>query len=209
MTKHKTWPNTHIDDIARLLSDDSACPHRAWFGSRDGRPRRAVERGRSHAGGDGSHSPAVDETADRLEKRGDDVFPKFRNGFEATGSVSGTRIAGGPDIIARDADGNVTVYVAGTGEPEEVDDVRVRLCMYLLARSNQGRWRGSRMDGCLLYGDGSERRIGADEIDDGFKGMVARVMRQIASDEPAPYLPSVLECGRCELTDDECGERIG
>ena len=65
------------------------------------------------------------------------------------------------------------------------------------------------MDGCVLYGDGTERRIGVDEIDDRFRRMVADVMRQIASDEPAPYVPSVPECGRCELTGDECGERIG
>ena len=88
-------------------------------------------------------------------------------------------------------------------------EARANFSMFLMPRSNQGRWRGSRMDGCVLYGDATERRIGADEIDDEFKGIVSRVMRQIASDEPAPYLPSVRECGRCDMTDDECGERIG
>ena len=35
-----------------------------------------------------SISTVVHVTADRLKQRGDDVFPQFRNGFEATGSVS-------------------------------------------------------------------------------------------------------------------------
>ncbi len=165
MIGHKTWPSTHVTDIAGLLSNDSACPHSVWFRSRYGSPQRAVEQGRDPAGVQNGHSPVIQEIADRLEQRGDDVFPQFRNGFEATGSLSGTRIAVRPEIVARHVDGSVTVYVAGAGEPEVVDDVRVKLCMYLLPRSNQGRSRGGRMDGCVLYGDGTDRRIGADEID--------------------------------------------
>ena len=156
-----------------------------------------------------SISTEVHETADRLEQRGDDVFPKFRNGFKVTSSVSGARIAGRPEIVAYHVDGSVTVDVSRSGEPEAADDVRDRLCMYLLPRSNQGRWRGSKMDGCVLYGDGTDRRIGADEIDDGFREMFADVMRQVVADESAPYVPSLRECGRCELTGDECGERLG
>ena len=206
MTGDRITPSTHVDDIARLLTDEGSCPHSVWSGSRYGSPGRAVVRVRDPSDG---HSSVARETAGRLEKSGDDVFLEFRNGFEATGSVSGARIVGRPDIIARHADGRVTVYDVRKGEPEAGDEVRVKLCMYLLPRSNQGRWRGSGMDGCVLYADGTERRIGADDIDDRFKGMVADVMRQIGSDRPARYAPSVRECGRCVLTGDECSERIG
>ena len=122
MIEHKTWPSTNVSDIARLLSDDSACPHRVWFSSRYGTHRRAVGHKRGPADENSGHTLVVDETADRLEQRGDDVFPQFRNGFEATGSVSGTRIAGRPEIVVRHADGGVAVYVARTGEPEAVDE---------------------------------------------------------------------------------------
>ena len=66
-------PNTHVDDIARLLSDDSACPHRVWFRSRYGSPWRAVEHGRGPAGENTGHTLVVHETAARLEQRGGDV----------------------------------------------------------------------------------------------------------------------------------------
>ena len=33
-------------------------------------------------------------------------------------------------------------------------------------------------------------------------------MRQIVSDQPARYVPSAQECGRCVLTGEECSERI-
>ena len=106
MTGDGITPSTHVDDIARLLSDEGSCPHSVWSGSRCSGPGRAVVR----------------ETAGRLEKRGDDVFPAFRKGFEATGTVSGARIAGRPDIIARHADGSVTVNDVRTGEPEAMDE---------------------------------------------------------------------------------------
>ena len=151
----------------------------------------------------------IQGAADRLEQRGDDVFPQFRNGFETTGSLSRTRIAVRPEIVANHVDGSVTVDVSWSGEPEAVDEVRVKLCMFLMPRSKQGRSRGGWMDGCVLYGDGRERGVGTDEIDDGFREMVADVMRQVVADEPAPYVPSLRECGRCELTGDECGECLG
>ena len=31
---HKTWPSTQVEEIARLLCDDGACPHSVWFRSR-------------------------------------------------------------------------------------------------------------------------------------------------------------------------------
>ena len=62
------------------------------------------------------------------------------------------------------------------------------------------------MDGCVLNADGTERRVGVEAIHDGFRGMVADVMRQTASDEPVRHAPSVRECGRWALTGDDCSE---
>ena len=100
------------------------------------------------------------------------------------------------------------MYDVREGEPNEADELQVRLYMYLLPRSNHGLWRGARPDGCVLYEDGTERRIAADEIDDEFRERVAGVMRQIVSDEPARHVPSTGECGRCVLTSDDCSERL-
>ena len=85
---------------------------------------------------------------------------------------------------------------------------RVKLTMYLLPRSNHGRWRRSVPSGCVLRPDGTEHRIDADEIDGEFAERVAGVMRQLASPEPAVRVPGASECGRCVLTSSECAERI-
>ena len=100
------------------------------------------------------------------------------------------------------------MYDVRDGERADADDLRVRLYMYLLPRSNQGRWRGSRPGGCIVYPDGTQRRIETDEIDEEFATRVAGVMRQVASDEPAGHMPSADECGRCPLTSEHCSERI-
>ena len=87
--------------------------------------------------------------------------------------------------------------------------MRVMVTMYLLPRPNHGRWRGNTLEGCVLYADGTEKRVGADEIDAGFRKRAAAVMRQITSDAPTKYVSSAGECGRWMLTDDDCSERIG
>ena len=110
----------------------------------------------------------LSETASRLEEQGQDVYPSLRNAFESRGSRSGARVTGRPDLITRSSDGTVTVYDVRDGESTEGDDLQVRLYMYLLPRSNNGRWLGSRPDGCVLHPDGSEKRIEADEVDGKF-----------------------------------------
>ena len=135
-----------------------------------------------------------------------EVYPSLRNGFEAVGSRSGARLKGRPDIITRNQDGEVTVYDVRDREPTAEDILRVKLTMYLLPRSNHGRWRRSAPSGRVLRPDGTEHRIDAGEIDGEFIERVAAVMRQLVSPEPAVRVPGASECGRCVLTSSECAE---
>ena len=208
MTTEKKIPTTRVSEVARLMAIEGACPHSVWFLSRHTKSRRVMEDGPGPMVTNPGRTSLVRSTAASLEELGNDVFPALRNAFQATGSRSGARIAGRPDIIARHADGSVTVYQVRSGDPSAADQMEIRLTMYLLPRSNHGLWRGTIPDGCVLYTDGTERRIGAGEIDDEFRERVAAVMRQIASDEPAKYVPSASECARCMLTSDDCSERI-
>ena len=208
MTRRKARPSTHVDALARVLAGDNSCLFSVWFRSWH-RDYETTGDGSDQADRSARRSSLVRETAARLEQRGDDVYLELRNGFEATGSRSRARISSGrPDIIARQPGGGVTVYDVGGGEPGAADEALMKLYMYLLPRSNHGRWRGARPDGCVLYDDRTETWIAADEIDDEFRERVAGMMRQIASDEPARHVPSTSECGRCVLTADDCSERI-
>ena len=63
-------------------------------------------------------------------------------------------------------------------------------------------------DGCVVYADGTERRIAADTINDEFKTNVTTFMRQIVAREPALHVPSERDCGWCEVSLEDCLERI-
>lgn len=208
MTTEKKTPSTRIDEVARLMANPDACAHSVWFGSRHPIIPTTNDSGRGPIERNPQYTALVRKTAARLKESGDDVYPSLHNFFEARGSRSGARLKGRPSLIARSPDGTVTVYDVSDGEPSEADKLQVKLSMFLLPRSNHGRWRGSRPNGCVIYTDGTERRIAADEVDEKFVESVAAVMRQIASDEPAEHSPSSSECGNCTLTSDECSKRI-
>ena len=208
MTTQSKTPSTRVNDVARLMADDDSCAHSVWYLSRHS--RLLSTRADRSAAIDGAprRTSLIRKIAAGLEEHGHETHPSLRNHFEARGSRTGARVSGRPDLISRGPNGTITVYDVRDGEPTERDDLRVRIHMYLLPRSNQGRWRGSSPDGCIVYPDGTERRIEAQEIDEEFVDRVAAVMRQITSDEPARYRPSAAECGRCPLTSEHCSERV-
>lgn len=203
MTTRSNISTTHIRDLAELMAARDSCPHRLWHTLR----QPAMMRG-GPVDADPAHASRVRQLAAELEGQIAEVYPALRNAFEVSGSRSGARLKGRPDIITRTAEGDVTVYEVSDGEPALADELVVKLAMYLLPRSNAGRWRGSLPSGCVLYPDGSEKRIEAGAVDDTFAERVAVVMRQLASDDPAPRVPSAAECGRCTLTTEECSDRV-
>ena len=205
MNLEKKTPSTHVSDVARLMADERSCPHSVWFLSRHSSSLRTYEHGQDAIDRDPRRTSLIRKTAASLEEQGGKVYPSLRNSFEARGSRSGARLKGRPDLIVRGTDGAVTVYDVRDGEPAEADELQVRLYMYLLPRSNHGLWRGTRPAGCVLYVDGTEIRI---EVDEEFVERVTTVMRQIAADEPARYVPSAGECGRCVLTSSDCSKRV-
>ena len=204
MTIRNITSTTHVRDLAALMATKSTCPHRLWHGSR----HPDLMKSTTAIDADPTYASRVRRIATDLENELAEVYPALRNAFEVSGSRSGARLKGRPDIITRRADGIVTVYDVRDGEPGPADDLMIKLCMFLLPRSNNGRWRGSSPAGCVLYPDGSEKRIASDEIDTAFGESVAAMMRQLASDGPAPRVPSSGECARCPLTAEECAERV-
>ena len=208
MTTETKIPSTSVSDVARLMTDDSSCPHSVWFLSRHSSSLRTYEHGQDPVARDPRRTSLIRKTAASLEESGHDVYPSLRNAFESRGSRSGARVKGRPDLIVRDTDGTVTVYDVMEGEPREADDLQVRLYMYLLPRSNHGLWRGKTPVGCVLYTDGTVRQVEVHEVDEEFVERVAAMMRQIAADEPARHVPSAEECGGCVLTSSDCSKRV-
>ena len=80
--------------------------------------------------------------------------------------------------------------------------------MYLLPKSEIKRWRGATFEGAVVYADGSERHIAADSVDEAFVARLGEFMRKMTSDMPPRRVPSLSECGWCELTSADCPDRM-
>ena len=146
--------------------------------------------------------------ADKLEEQGCEVFLEGQNWLETRGEDSGSIINGQPDLIAWNPDGSATIYDVKTGQQRASDEIQVKLYMFLLPRPGHRRWHGVTFDGCVVYADGTEKKIGADAITDEFKESVTTFMRRIVSRKPARHVPSERECGWCEISSEDCSERI-
>lgn len=84
----------------------------------------------------------------------------------------------------------------------------MKLYVFLLPLSGHRRWRRASFDGYVVYARGTGKRIGADSITDEFKANVTTFMRRIVVPKPARHVPSARECGWCEISSEDCSERI-
>ena len=103
--------------------------------------------------------------------------------------------------------GRCLAYSSGNGTRAS-DEIQVKLYMFLLPLSGHRRWLDVTFDGCLVYADGTEKRIAADAIIDEFKENVTTFMRRIVSNDPARHVPSERECRWCEVSSEDCSERV-
>ena len=192
--------------ISKLLVGDASCEWAIWFKShfkdyeKDGG-------GFDFVSWKIDHTRVLGELRDDLEAKGHTVFIEAQNSFRTCGS-SGAIIAGKPDVIAEDQDGHLTIYDVKTGKQRDSDVAQVMIYMYAVPRAQDSPWRGKRPDGCLVYKDGTRKVIPANAIDDNFKENLFALLRRITAGEPASRVPSTQECGFCDLTYNDCSERI-
>ena len=207
MTVPRDRPYTWVTWLPKLLVGEHSCVWTAWFKTHHFK----YEKARSDfdfVEWNTKHSALLADLADRLEAEGCDVFIENQNSFRQASAESGSVLSGRPDLIALYPDGHATVYDVKTGRERGSDEAQVKLYMYLLPRVQGSRWQGVTFDGCVVYGDGHERRIPATAIDDEFMLAVQSLMRRVVSDSPARRVPSARECAWCDVTAADCDARI-
>ena len=209
MTQTRTAPYMPVTWIPRYLTGDKSCLFTAWF--------KANHQGYAKMPSDFNsakwnmeHTDLMNELVEELEERGCQIFIERQNSFKVESARSGVVVGGTPDIIAIHPDGRTVIYDAKTGQESASHIVQVQLYMYLLpkVRNENWRWRGATFEGMVVYADGSERHIAADSVDDAFVSRLAEFMRKMVSDMPSRRVPSLAECGWCELTSADCSERM-
>lgn len=130
-----------------------------------------------------------------------------QNQFKLTG-VSAT-LAGKPDIVVTNPQKNlVTVIDVKSGKPSPSHGVQVLLYMYALPLALP-RYKDMTMQGLLYYGDEHANiAISPDKLTDQFKEQVAATIATVASPTPPIKVPSSQECSFCDISIEDCPERI-
>ena len=207
MTIPRTNTYLYVTWIPRYLTGDKSCLFAAWF--------KANHQGYAKMPSDFDaarwnmeHTDLLNELVAELEEQGCELFIEQQNSFRVESSRSGAVIGGKPDIIAVFPDGRTVVYDVKTGQQSPSHAVQVQLYMYLLPRSNLTHWRDTTFEGAVVYKDGHQVDVPADSIDDAFVARVADFMQKMNSDMPSRRVASLAECGFCELTKDDCPDRM-
>ena len=202
MTQTRTSPYMYVTWIPRYLTGDKSCLKANHQGY------KKMPSDFNSAKWNMEHTDLMNALVEELEERGCQIFIEKQNSFRVESARSGVVVGGTPDIIAVHPDGRTVIYDAKTGRESASHVAQVQLYMYLLPKSQLKRWSGKKFEGAVVYADGSEKHIPADSVDDAFVSRLAEFMRKMTSDMPSRRVPSLAECGWCELTKADCSDRM-
>ena len=108
-------------------------------------------------------------------------------------------------MIAVKGDYRVIVDVK-TGKHSPHHAAQVLTYMYAIPRSLEG-YRGMEFQGHVIYPDGNVQ-IPVSGLDRRFIDRLGALIRRLADENPARKVPSLAECRWCDITREDCPERI-
>ena len=195
-------PYIWVTWLTKLLVGENSCEWAAWFRAHYTNFRRAPDDFDS-AGWQMNHTALLNEVRDRLQTEGRTVFIEKQNRFVLRGTSA--TLGGKPDLIALSGDKGV-IYDVKTGQPSASDHVQVMTDMYAVPRA-LGQYRNMAFDGVVAYRD-YEVSIPASAVDERFIDRLATLIRRISRAQPLTKTPSAMECGFCQISKEECPERV-
>lgn len=204
----RSGPYIWVTWLSKLLVGDAYCEWAAWFKTHYTEYAR-VPSSFNLAAWQVDHTAALKDVCAGLEAEGATVSLESQNHFRLRGS-SGAILAGRPDIVASpevvgSPQGRRTVYEVKTGAPTPAD--RVQVMIYIYALPNLPAYSGDEFDGKVVYQD-HEVDIPGSAVDEAFKASLFSLIRRVANADPARRVPSRLECALCDLTAEDCPERV-
>jgi hypothetical protein len=137
-----------------------------------------------------------------LESQGRKISTESQNKFEIKGK--GATLIGRPDLVAL-GDTNV-VCEAKTGREKASDAVQTMIYMWALPYAYP-RYKRLTFDGLLVYPGGQEI-IPASLVNDVFKDALLSLIARVGSSIEAHKVPSYAECRFCDVSKEDCADRI-
>ena len=186
--------------LAKILAGEKVCEWAVWFRSRH--EPGSWRRNGNGAGADWHlrHTALLTQTVSRWRDRADHLLVEDQNYFQLQGKAA--VLAGKPDLVALNGSTG-TVVDAKTGRPSPSHEVQVQLYMFALRTLYPGR----AFDGLVVYPD-REIEVPADAVDEEFVSTVALTISRLTGWPEPPRMPSAVECRFCDVTLEDCPDRI-
>ena len=190
--------------LTRLLVGEQSCEWASWFrANHEGWSWARVPDTFDNTAWQMSHTAQLQVVRAKWEDLGYRVYTEGQNSFALRGWSA--TLGGKPDLVAvRNGSGAVIDVKSGKDSPSHC--AQVMLYQYALPKALP-QYRGLELDGVVEYPDHSVE-IPATAINDGFVEQVAALIGRIASVTPARRVPSLPECGFCNITGADCPERM-
>jgi len=144
------------------------------------------------------HNQLVHKTRDELEKQGYKVFIEDQNALKV--DMHGTCVSAKPDIVAIKDDEKLVVDCK-TGRSKNSDHVQVMLYMMFLEGED---WKGR-----IVYKTTSIP-IPSVALNKSFTDLVENTVKKLGFNNStlSRRVPSENECRRCDITKEDCPERL-
>lgn len=204
--RRREAPYIWVTWLRSLLSGDSSCEWSTWFRAHHyaGSWNKAQSDFDFNAWKQ-KHTAYMRGVCEEWKAGGYELSIERQNNFKLKGKAA--VLAGQPDIVARRGKHGVIIDIK-TGKPKSSDEFQVKIYMWAAKRCKPLGRGINKYDGRIEYADGTFRDIPADSIDNLFHDEIVGLIKRIASETPADKVPSAGECAWCDITSDNCPERI-
>ena len=202
MARPRESPYIWTTWIARLLAGESHCEWAGWFRANYQdwtKPPSDFDSARWMM----DHTALVNRERESRERLGYEVFTENQNSFRLRGKSA--TVAGKPDLIAVKGQ-DAVIIDAKTGKPSPSHAVQVITYMYAVPKALE-QYRGIRFKGHVVYSD-SQVGIPASAVDEKIVERLGSLIRRLVSETPARRVPSGSECRFCDITAEDCPERV-
>ena len=202
MPQRRDFPYIWTTWVPHLLVGDRSCEWAIWFKS------HYVDWTRQPSDFNQAqwlldHTSLVNERTTNWTVGGYDVDVERQNAF-ALHSRTAT-LAGRPDLTAWRYD-EAVIIDAKTGQESPSHVVPVMIYLYAVPKALQ-RYRETKLSGQVTYCDRTVR-VPAEAVDEKLIQNLGALIRRLSADEPARRVPSPPECRFCDITAEDCPDRV-
>ena len=202
MPQQREHPYIWATWLPKLLTGENSCEWAIWF--------KAHYQGWDKPPSDfnqaewlAHHTSLLNEQRDQWTQKGYDVRVENQNAFRLRGQSA--TLAGKPDLLVLQNNRVLVVDVKG-GKPQPWHHYQIMIYMYAMPRALP-EYRDTHLAGEIIYPTHNDR-VPQGGIDQGFIRNLGSLIRSIAADKPAIRVPSTSECRFCDITTEDCPERV-